>query len=378
MKHSIATRLAETGGHPSGFDYMRLFLAISVVCLHSGIVCYGLPADQAIFTSPARPLVRFVLPAFFALSGFLVAGSLERSRTLGMFLGLRILRIYPALTVEMLLSAFLLGPLLTTAPLSHYFSDQRFFLYLRNAVGDVHFHLPGMFAQNPDPDIVNGQLWTVPFELGCYMTLSILALLGVRRQRHLIPVAIVLVTLAYLFITLLHHHWTIMFVPAPVSGALLVVSFLAGVGIYMYRELLPWTPAAGLLAGLLSIACLGFLPYAHLFAPIPAAYATICLGLLNPNRRWLRGADYSYGIFLYGFIIQQTVVATCPFARVWFVNILVSLPLAVLVAAFSWHCVEKPAQKLRFWLKAWEAAYLARRPQPIEDPAQLASAQQRH
>src|ERR1700733_12268804 len=97
---SIAARIAQTGGHASGFDYMRLCLAPSIVCQHAGMTSYGMHADVALFESPARPLFRFILPAFFALSGFLVAGSQERSRTLLMFLGLRVLRINPALAVQ--------------------------------------------------------------------------------------------------------------------------------------------------------------------------------------------------------------------------------------------------------------------------------------
>ena len=60
---------------------------------------------------------------FFCLSGFLVAGSLERCRTPISFAGLRIFRIFPALVVEVLLSALILGPLLTHYSLKMYFMN---------------------------------------------------------------------------------------------------------------------------------------------------------------------------------------------------------------------------------------------------------------
>lgn len=361
QNRSIATRIEETGGHASGFDYMRLFLSLSIVSLHSGIICYGLKADQAIFMSAARPLVRFVLPAFFALSGFLVSGSLERSKTLGMFLGLRVLRIYPALAVEVLLSAIILGPMITTVALQDYFSDPKFFLYLRNVVGDVHFYLPGVFAGNPEPDIVNGQLWTIPFELGCYIVLAGLAILGLKRQRWVAPCGVIVITIAYLLTTLLRHHWTIVFVPGAINGALLIATFLSGVTIYFYRDVLPWSFATFAIAAITAAVFLGFLPYGDFFAPVPVAYATVYLGLLNPNRRMLRGADYSYGIFLYGFTVQQAIWFAFPFAREWLINMLISVPAVVLVAALSWYCVERPAQGLRFVLKRLEAWYLGRK-----------------
>jgi peptidoglycan/LPS O-acetylase OafA/YrhL len=116
--YSIDKRIRVTDGRSSGFDYMRLMLALAIVCLHSGITTYGIDVDRAIFANLFRPLIRYILPGFFALSGFLVAGSLIRCKTLFRFLGLRALRIYPALIVEVILSAFILGPIVTTAPLS--------------------------------------------------------------------------------------------------------------------------------------------------------------------------------------------------------------------------------------------------------------------
>jgi peptidoglycan/LPS O-acetylase OafA/YrhL len=124
MQTTIAQRMIETGGRPTGFDYLRLALAVLIVCSHSVVMSYGLEVQTVVTSAPWRPLTAVLLPAFFALSGFLVAGSLERSRTIGMFVGLRALRIYPALAVESLVAALILGPLLTTRSLGTYFSDQ--------------------------------------------------------------------------------------------------------------------------------------------------------------------------------------------------------------------------------------------------------------
>jgi peptidoglycan/LPS O-acetylase OafA/YrhL len=125
---SLQDRLVATDGRPSGFDYLRLWLAISVVFIHCPTTTNG--ADPFVDT-PLNAYVRAILPMFFALSGFLVAGSLERCKTLLGFLGLRVIRIYPALAVEVVLSAFLIGALVTTYPWSRYYSDPLFLLYLR-------------------------------------------------------------------------------------------------------------------------------------------------------------------------------------------------------------------------------------------------------
>jgi peptidoglycan/LPS O-acetylase OafA/YrhL len=81
----------------------------------------------------------------------------------------------------------------------------------------------------------------------------------------------------------------------------------------------------------------------------------------------------SYGVYLYGFVIQQTLMATCPWAREWWLNILLSVPLATGIAALSWHFVEKPALELRRYLqpkpgKAPAATFGALRAAPPSAP----------
>src|SRR5215216_498345 len=112
---TIEDRIQTTGGRSSGFDFLRIILSISVMLIHTVVLCYGVDYNDRFFAGPLGPFARFVVPSFFALSGFLVAGSLVRTRTIGMFLGLRVIRIYPALIVEVLLSALVIGPLLSTS-----------------------------------------------------------------------------------------------------------------------------------------------------------------------------------------------------------------------------------------------------------------------
>jgi peptidoglycan/LPS O-acetylase OafA/YrhL len=276
-----------------------------------------------------------------------------------MFLGLRAIRIFPALLVEVVLSAFILGPLVTTLPPQLYFSDPLFFKYMLNAVGDVHFLLPGVFADNPWPHVVNGQLWTIPYELYCYAALAIIALLGLKKWRVLGPIFVVVVALGYLLWIL--HGTDSSLVPGTngVRKPFLVATFLAGVSIYFYRDVLPWSGWYALAALAISLVLPGLGQYAGFLAPLPVAYATVCIGLMNPSRKMLRGADYSYGIYLYGFAVQQTMMHFFPVARVWYLNILVTLPIVVLVAAASWHFVERPANGLRSVLKHLETQFLA-------------------
>lgn len=350
---TLLFRMVETGGRSTGFDYLRVFLALSVIAWHSFPLSYGPSAEVMKNHSLwSQLLVGFILPMFFALSGFLVAGSFERNSSITTFVGLRIIRIAPALAVEVFLSALLLGPLLTVLTLRQYFHDPLFFRYFLNIIGDVQYHLPGLFLSNPFPSVVNGQLWTVPWELKCYIALVALALTGLFRHR-----------LGFLAITTAAAMgfwlWYVLGHPS-YAGAPLLIAFLVGVAIHRYKDLLRWSLAlaigASVLMPLLMFFDLGY------FAAFPAAYLTVYLGLTNPRKiALLRGADYSYGLFLYGFVIQQAVANVIPWSHHWYINLAFTLPIACAFAAMSWHLVEKPALKLRHVLTRLETMRLFRR-----------------
>jgi peptidoglycan/LPS O-acetylase OafA/YrhL len=334
--NSFADRIRAAGGHTRGFDYLRLMLAVSVVAFHSFTTTHDLAADHDLWRSPMRALLRLFLPMFFALSGFLVAGSLFRSASLIEFALLRLLRIVPALLAEITLSAVILGPLLSEFPLRRYLTDRQFFSYFLNVVGDVHFSLPGMFLHNPRPRIVNGSLWTIPFEGLCYAALAALALSGVIRHRAVFAGAVVAIMVAL-------TCWLIAtgaVVWAP-PGQLLVVAFLAGIVLYLYRDVVPCD------ARLFLLACAATLYFLHSdklvsLAVVPLAYATVFLGVINPKKTILLRGDYSYGLYLFAYPIQQGCVMLFPSLRNTLGCFLVALPLSFAYAIFSWHCVENP------------------------------------
>lgn len=343
---TLGERLGALGGRPTGFDYLRLLLAVMVMARHALDVSYGLGTTDRMWPIWSAPVVALILPMFFALSGFLVAGSLERTPSLVNFAALRALRIMPALAVEVALSALVIGPLLTTTPLGDYFRDPKFWSYLLNMLGDVHFHLPGVFLANPLPDRVNGQLWTVPWELACYVTLMGLAVVGLVRRRSLFLGVIIGACLG-LWVTQQIRGQSPIVGAYTVHSPVLVASFLSGVAIFAFRERLAWNGVLAALAAMVTWALMEA-PGGQFIAPLPIAYLTVWLGLCNPRKLFLlRGADYSYGIYLYGYVIQQTVAGLGPWTHNGWINMALSLPAAALFAALSWTLVEKPALALR-------------------------------
>jgi peptidoglycan/LPS O-acetylase OafA/YrhL len=354
---SIKDRLEETQGKPSGFDYLRLVLALSVICFHTILTSYGYDAQQAVLLSHWRPLTAGILPMFFALSGFLVAGSLERSKTLVTFVGLRVIRIVPALAGDVIISALILGPLLTTVPLGSYFTSSDFSAYFLNLVGDIHYTLPGLFADNPCRNMVNGQLWTLPFELECYGLLVVIAMLGIVKNRKWLlyfVIAAYVGQVGKMFIEIYSPSGEI--VTGRLHGRELVMIFIAGLFLYRFRDKIPLNRPLFISALVASYLLLGIPFHGDRFLALPVAYVTVYLGLLNPPRnRVLLSGDYSYGLFLYGFPIQQAIASLQGSVQHWYWNLLLSLPCIIVCAVGSWWIIEKPALGIRKYLKKYDA-----------------------
>lgn len=340
---SFQDRIQATGGKASGFDYMRLILALTVIAFHSVVTSYGHAYQSAFTQTPFGHLFSVILPMFFALSGFLVAGSLERAKGLTTFLGLRAFRIFPALIVDTIFCALIIGPLVTTLPLQDYFQHADFQHYMGNALGIIHYHLPGVFQNNPT-DLVNGQLWTIPMELECYIVIAGLALFGT----HLRPRLFAALILGFSLVLEARVLWA---GASPWAGRTLVMCFLAGIALYINRAAIPWSRALFLLCAAFTVASLFDQRLVYL-SPFPAAYTTAYLGLTNPTKiALLKKGDYSYGLFLYGFPIQQVLVYQFPWARDWYLNILTAIPLTFIFAALSWHWIESPILERKVILK---------------------------
>lgn len=339
MAISLSERLNSTNGKPSGFDYMRLALAVLVIGFHSVVTSYGADAQTKLNQTFIGQLFGLILPMFFCLSGFLVAGSLMRSRSITTFLGLRALRIYPALAIDAIFCGLILGPMLTTLSIKEYLSHPEFHSYLLNTLGVIHYYLPGVFETNPSNKI-NGQLWTIRYELECYISLALFALFGLHRHKKIFSLILALALAAQTANVLIYDAkiWL---------GRELVYCFLVGVALYLWREKITWDKTIFAASAILGFTCHHRAELAYL-APLPLAYATAYLGLLNPKKiKLIESGDYSYGLFLYGIPIQQTLVNQFPFSRDWLINSALSIPITFIFAWLSWHMIEKRVLKFK-------------------------------
>jgi peptidoglycan/LPS O-acetylase OafA/YrhL len=332
MSTTIESRLREVDYRPSGFDYLRIGLALSVIFVHSFLQ----DVQHAYILNFFGIYVVQIVPMFFALSGFLVASSLERCKSLVSFVGLRVFRIFPALVVEVFVSALIIGPIFTTLPLKDYFGNHTFHVYFWNLIGHIHYYLPGVFEDHKISQ-VNGQLWTVPWELMCYISISIIAIIGAYRYKLFFTCVLVF---AYLFEA---FRYAADAKPLEVAtGEICLLSFLCGLWLYRHRDSIALSkPLFALSAAALLVVYL--VPGAIRFTALPTAYATVCIGLTNPVRsRILATGDYSYGIYLYGYAVQQSIFAISPAFNDWRLALLACAPATIALAVVSWHFIERP------------------------------------
>lgn len=356
---TIGEVLDRNKGIGPGFDFLRIALAMSVLFAHSFLIAEG---EKFQYSTPPLALMHAsIIPMFFTLSGFLITGSALRLRLKDFILN-RGMRIVPALAMDIFFAAIVIGPIFTTLSLREYFSSYEFLSYFANIVGLIHYVLPGVFEKNPFPNTVNGSLWTVPFEIGCYALMALIILTHLlKRPRVLLCAALVFAALVFIS---LDYEWvpfggegriftaTNHFLKS--DGRALYVYFLAGILLYLFRNKIPFHPAIFgtaillfFLAAFDVFAALPQMPVKLLLIPV-IAYATVYVGL-SPIPRipiYDRG-DYSYGIYLYGYPFQQALVTLFPRLTSPWLHFGISLVLVTGVAMLSWHFIEKPTLGLR-------------------------------
>lgn len=364
---SLGQHFEHFGERTTGFDYLRIGLAMGVLVWHSYALTYGYGSIERILSTPHIGFwIHLILPMFFALSGFLVTASLMRSKSIKTYLAFRGLRIFPALGVEITLAALLLGPIVTGVSLGQYFSDGLLYKYFLNVAGLVQLKLPGVFTNNPYPEIVNGSLWTIPYELECYILLMIAYILGAFRRRWSLLILFAIGTLTVAHFGAYNIKGLVVFLKEMVLGKtpdaanlqelgtegsiqisrIIVLSFLAGGVLYAFKDKVPYHWGLAILAFLLT-AILLTSNQLYFYAPLPIAYVTAWLGAqMPPLWSLLKRGDYSYGIYLYAFPIQQAVMHW-GWSDNFFVTAILSTFLSGGFAFLSWHYVEKPCLGLK-------------------------------
>jgi peptidoglycan/LPS O-acetylase OafA/YrhL len=189
----------------------------------------------------------------------------------------------------------------------------------------------------------NGSLWSLPYEVMCYVAVgAVFTLAWLRRQGVLVVVAFVVTTCASLVV-----------VPATEHGFLrnllvVVPFFLAGAVFLFHQDRIPLTGRGAVVAVLL-LAAAAYAHRAESLAGLPVTYLLLWLSGALPDwtRNWGHRADLSYGAYLYGFPLQQLLVVGGLQRLGLTAFVLLSLVVTAPVACLSWFLVERPAMRLR-------------------------------
>jgi peptidoglycan/LPS O-acetylase OafA/YrhL len=333
---------AATSPRRNNFDALRLVAAASVIFSHSFLIAQGTEAHEPLIVLTGRQSILGLAGVFvfFAISGFLVTQSFEETRKPLHFLAKRALRIFPGLLVATLLSAFVLAPLVTTLPLATYLAHAEPYQYVvGNTLLDQTVHeLPGvLFVDNPVGLEVNGSLWTLRYEFMMYVMVLVLGVLRLITW----PVCLLLLALGVACI----GSDALAFLG---TWGWLLGFFASGMLLYKLRHtrIFDGRVAAAALAGLvLSVPLRQFI----LLFPIFGCYLALWLALTPrlPVIAAARWGDLSYGLYIYGWPVEEAVMWASGGRAPWWGVFGVALPAAALLAFLSWHLVERPALRLK-------------------------------
>ena len=326
----------------NNFDALRLVAATAVIFSHSFLISEGTESNEPLIILTGRQCILGLTGVFvfFAISGFLVTASYEATGSPLRYLAKRALRIFPGLFVALVISAFLIGPVVTTLPLGAYFVRPEVYGYvLGNTMLNLTIHeLPGvLFAYNPVGLEINGSLWTLRYEFMMYVMVMLLGALNLLNAR---------VVLALLALGLACLQWpTLAFLG---TWGWLLAFFAIGMVLYKLRDsgIFDGRIALAALAGLvLSVPMRQFIELFPLFGGYLAIYAALTPRL--PHIPATRFGDLSYGLYIYGWPIEALVKYASGGRAAWWQIFLISMPAAAVSAFLSWHLVEAPMLRLK-------------------------------
>jgi peptidoglycan/LPS O-acetylase OafA/YrhL len=340
------TTIAEAVRRPhDNFTILRLALALAVVVSHAASVGTGRHTDEPLHALTGYTLGEHGVNGFFAVSGFLVAMSWERRGGVVPFAAARLLRVFPGLIAAVLVTALVIGGAMTSRPLTGYLTSGETWRMIWQTLSTFKSAttLPGVFEGNPLRWPIS-TVWTLRYELFCYAGLLAYGALGGFRRREIMLIGAAAAALALIVLGLRGE------IPKGQETALrLPLIFACGALAWLYRDRIPLS--LGVVAAIVFALPLAALAAPPVYKPLlfaGSAYLFLWIamapGLSHP--RFEPPGDISYGVYLYGWPIQQTLQALFPSVSGW-TMLPAALALTCAAATLSWLAVEKPALRLK-------------------------------
>jgi peptidoglycan/LPS O-acetylase OafA/YrhL len=354
----------------NNFDFLRFFAASLVILSHSFALTTQ-PYEPYLWLTGYATFGMLAVSIFFILSGFLITKSWLDNPQIAIFLKKRILRIIPGLFVAVVFTILIIGPLVTSLSFREYIAHPTTREYFNNAFLSVSFFLPGVFTDNLYKSAVNGSLWTLPVEFKLYMMVLALGMIGLFHKR--------MIALTLSFGVFMYGAATLLF---PTLYTLestqqdylrCTVYFSMGIIMYLFRDKIKFSKSIFLIALILFLGSFRS-TYGSTISYLTLPYMMLYVGFLKTNifSIFSKYGDFSYGLYIYAFPVQQTIVyfsknAINP-AELFFSAFFVTLFLAIC----SWNFVEKPFMKLKSLqfvalIKKYFLKYLINNPKSINE-----------
>lgn len=322
--------------HFPGFDSLRLLAALGVIFSHAYVIGGG---GHALPAEVAYRMGEYGVYTFFIISGFLLARSLSANSDPIVYAVNRILRLLPAFVFYSLVMGLLIGPAFSTWAPTDYFRSEQLYAFFRWGLDSLTSpDLPGVFIRDdPQSGIVNGSLWSLHYEALSYLFL--IALWMLFRGPSLVACVMMAVSIFTVVSPSARHLLPSIAHTLPffAGGVLLNVVYLR-VGMHGWAAVV--CAIAILVGGLLGVAPLVFSVF--------GAYLVIYFGRL-PNfltRPIARIGDLSYGLYLFGWPVEQAIRQVSPGAGPMAI-FCIAVPVTAVFAFLSCRLVEQPAMRLR-------------------------------
>jgi peptidoglycan/LPS O-acetylase OafA/YrhL len=337
--------LGQAQGRDNNFFLIRIIAAFVVLFVHSHSLATIEPYHD--FLTPLGfKTGAIALHIFFFTSGFFITASLISRSNIIDFAWARFMRIFPGLWFMLFVTVGFIGLFVGTLPAGEFFASPKTHEYVSRCatlVNGIRYLLPGVFESNPYPLAVNGSLWTLPIEWRLYEYLAGAWVLFALKPAWRAPAfrlgfpLVTVVLMAIAFSTFSQHDLRD-------DGQIGIAEFFSGSALYVWRDRIKLSYARlALMFGALCLAAMNrqafCLVYLLVLGPI-----TLHLGYLFGGwiRNFNRLGDYSYGVYIYAFPVQQSLAALIPGISVGAMNVYASA-ITLTLAVTSWHFVEKPA-----------------------------------
>ncbi len=283
----------------------------------------------------------------FMISGYLITKSWNKNPNIFSYFWKRILRIYPGLIVSILFSTFVIGPLVSSLDPLEYFKNidiPNVLIYMATL---RQKYLPGVFSQNIYPNSVNGSLWTLIGETTMYIVTAVIGLLGIFKKKWFLLIFILAEIILY---NIGIHHFNeneirCMYIIFNVNN---VTYYLIGACYYLYGDKIQYRKDIFIFALILWIISFGT-EFFEIVSYISIPYIVFHLAFIPTKylKTLTERGDFSYGLYIYAFPIQQTLVHLFQNNITSLKLFVFSYPITFLFAFLSWNLVEKRALQLK-------------------------------